>query len=444
MGVLTLKENIISLIHNPEITAERISETFSISNLDYNKLAKEICEYFSDVYSDDQSNREKFGALVNAYYDIIIRVLDKTISRIDSLQFESKIKFSEIYNAKLRFDKLFYNYYEVYIADYSYHNIVFLSDKKEKKIEDKREHFIATLNKKLSEFCNDERLSTVINMRIIAKETIANRKNEIKKDTENEQEYYRLIADDRIIKCAESEVSCYNDAIDAFLFIMSFDESYNNNIDEEKEKIYRKVYIKRRIHQFTFKKEEMYQYFIRPFLTFEENSSLVKEIYEDIGYFIPTHGGNMKKLFYAYYDLCLYETNKLLFSLCSTTADTPNKANCLYNAYQNSDNINKMLKDVYYRYTNNYQKDDKASELVYDSFSKITDKIKKHFNHKVKLLYPETIELYDRIEELYSKIKHSSSIFNLFEAQTKNQNEDIYNEIDKTNATILDFVKSQQ
>lgn len=436
-----MKENIISLINNPEITAERIAETFRISKVDYNKMAEEICEYFSDVYSDNISHKEKFEALVNAYYDTIIRVINKTIDRIDILQSESKNKFSEIYNAKKRIDKLFDNYFEVYIADYSYHDTAFLADEKEKAIESKKEIFILTVNKKLCEFCDDADLSAIIHMRTLAKEIITNRKKELRENIVGD-EYYKVLSNDKIIHFSEDEISCYNDAIDAFLYIKSFDESYENNINEEKEKEYRKIYIKRRIHQFSFKKEEMYQYFIKPFLTFEENTSLAREVFQDIGCYIPTNGGNMKKLFYAYYDLCMYEVNKLLFLLCCCNPEHSNSAKYLKSAILHSKEILKELRDVYYYYTNNYQSDERASNLVYGDIDNIIDKIKKHYDHKVKCLYPETVALYDKISNLYEEIEHSPSEYFLFNKKPNPHNEAIYAEINNIRKEIDNFVNS--
>lgn len=422
------------------MTPEKITETFAISKVDYNKMAEEIYEYFSCDYCDDKSHKENFEALVNAYYDTVIRVLDKTIHRISILQKENSNKFSELYNAKLRIDKMIDNYFEVYIADYSYHNVAFLSDEKEKMIDDNKKLFFNVLCEKIYEFNNDENIVFIISDKAKLEQNVKNRKQCLHNDLPDD-EYYKIVASDEVVKQSENKISCYDKAINAFLFNKNFEESFENHINKEDEEIYRKVYIKRRIHQFTFKKEEMYQYFIRSYLTFDENTSLVKEIYQDIGHFVPTHGGNMKKLFYAYFDLCVYEFNKNFILLCSATEENPNKSIIVKNARANADKISKALHDVYFYYTNNYRSDEKASDLVYDVFDKNVSNFDACFKHKIQLFFPEIKLLYGKIDELYTLIERDDNHISFFNRKPNPHNDAIYAEINAINKSIEDFIK---
>ena len=441
--MICMKENIINLITNPQITPEKIAETFAISKVDYNKMAEEICDYFSYNYCENKTYEHNFEALVNAYYDTVIRVFDKTICRIYELQPENKNKFSEIYNAKLRIDKMLYNYFEVYISDYSYHDVAFLSNQKEEIISDKKNLFYSTLCKKLCEFVADENLQSVVYNRDKAIESIEGRKQELHIDFPD-AEYHKVLACDEIVKQLESEISCYGKAIDAFLFIKNFEESFENNINKEDEEIYRKVYIKRRIHQFTFKKEEMYQYFIRPYLSFDENTSLVREIYEDIGHFIPTHGGNMKKLFFAYFDLCVYELNKNVFSLCSLSQESSdkNKAVVLKDTRIYTEKLSKALHEIYFCFVHNYGDDEKASDLVYENFNNLISEFNTCFDHKIQMFFPEIKRLYEKIDELYASVEHTDNDFPFFGRKPNPHNDAIYSEIKSIKNSITEFVKS--
>ncbi len=441
--MIYMKENIINLITDPQITPEKIAETFAISKVDYNKMAEEIYDYFSCDYCENKNHKENFEALVNAYYDTIMRVLDKAIKRISVLVTENKNKFSEIYNAKLRVEKMMDNYFEVYIADYSYHDKAFLSNEKEEIISAKRDLFFLTLCDKICEFTNDKYFTSVVSDRKKAISNIASRKQELRGNL-SDSEYYKVLADDEVVKQLENDVSCYDKAIASFLYIKNFEESFENNVNKEDEELYRKVYIKRRIHQFTFKKEEMYQYFIRPHLTFDENTSLVREIYEDIGHFIPTHGGNMKKLFFAYFDLCIYELNKSVFSLCSLSQESSdkNKAVVLKNTRIHTEKLSKALHEIYFCFIHNYGDDEKASDLVYENFNNLISEYNTCFDHKIQMFFPETKRLYKKIDELYASIEHTDNDFPFFGRKPNPHNDAIYSEIKSIKNSITEFVKS--
>ena len=75
---------------------------------------------------------------------------------------------------------------------------------------------------------------------------------------------------------------------------MCFEEKLKNNFNQTSADTYSKIYIKRRVHQFNLSKDDMLLYVIKPEYGLEDITVTTREIFQDIGHFVPSNKKNME------------------------------------------------------------------------------------------------------------------------------------------------------
>ena len=384
-----MKTNIKKLIIDTNINAEDIRKIILSEKTDYNDVAKEICEYFF-IYSKDDSNKSKFEIIVKSYCDVILRVLEKTLCKIDMISGNDEDKFAKLFNIKQRMDTLSDNYIEVILADSAYNKTPFLENDTTM---DKVDDVLCSIEKKLLHFSKDMTLVSIVERKKYVNEKSAKRRYELQNLYKDREKYCNALATDKTLKDATTENIYLYDAVNSYLYIKCFDENYTNNIDEDMQKRCNEIYIKRRVHQFAFTKDEMYQYIIKPYLNFEDNTMLTREIFQDVGHFVPVRLKNMKHLLYAYCKLCEYNLHKILYSLSSMSCEYNNKAIELQKCYYNLQYVYRNFEIVCSEYFNVSFTDLTPYELKDDILKPLKKKIEEIFYFEAQKSYPETLHM---------------------------------------------------
>lgn len=394
------------------LTKENLSQD-DIFEADSHKLATWI-----DENTDVVEEMEKMKFIIFSYYNLVVAKFKEYKTQVEMLDSNNPLKFSNLFQFMKKTKQLDGDYFNVYMADITYNDTSIITDEIENEISALLEGLISALHKKLLEFENDnEEIKNIVKQRNF-NHTQANllRNNLYEKyKSENKTNEYP----DAINNCEEYHRMCkISNMCDIGLYVFTknrtFCEKIQNEHNEELVKEYSKVYIKRRVHQFTFSRDEMLQYVIKPSYGMESNANLVKEVYQDIGHFVPTHKKNMKQMLLAFEILCNYELDESFYEMCSVFDNTSDSRKRLSNAYSKAKQTLKYIEDVCDAYSYAFSYEGIVSDIE-SNFKQSFRNFKRNLYEKISITIPETQPLFDKINELREEIAIESQKYGPFE-----------------------------
>lgn len=441
-----MKESLSNLINDPNITEERIENTFSILKMPILKFAEEIEEYFIDEYSPEDNSASKFKIVVLSFYNMTIKCFNEYITKVNIVNNDNKDKFVSLNKLYNEAENLYSKFFDVSIADYSYNEDFFIDDETDNNIKALYENFCSVLENKLIECSDNKKLHRLIHKKHDTQRLIEDCRIALKKECEkdNSKDYYEIINSDKKISEMNNEVEFAKEGITAFLYYVSFEEYLKNKFNQASADIYSKVYIKRRVHQFDLSKNDMLLYVIKPEYSLEDITVTTKEIFQDIGHFVPSNKKNMENLMIAFGEYAKYELNKTIFRLCSIADVDETKATDLYSTSYAFENIYKSVDNVCSAFADAYLHNDISYNLDYSITSVFKTKTENLFDKKTRALFPEIIKLYDLIEkhreEMRKKCDYNDEKYSQYRAEEIKSR---LNEINKIKAEIISYIENK-
>lgn len=441
-----MKESLSNLISDPNITEERIKNTFSILKMPILKFAEEIEEYFIDEYSPEDNSASKFRIVVLSFYNMTIKCFNEYITKVNIVNNDNKDKFASLNKLYNEAENLYSKFFDVSIADYSYNEDFFIDDEIDNNIKALYENFCSVLENKLIECSDNKKLHRLIHKKHDTQRLIEDYRIALKKECEkdNSKDYYEIINSDKKISEMNNEVEFAKEGITAFLYYVNFEEYLKNKFNQASADIYSKVYIKRRVHQFDLSKNDMLLYVIKPEYGLEDITVTTKEIFQDIGHFVPSNKKNMENLMIAFGEYAKYELNKTIFRLCSIADVDETKATDLYSTSYAFENIYKSVDNVCSAFADAYLHNDISYNLDYSITSVFKTKTENLFDKKTRALFPEIIKLYDLIEkhreEMRKKCDYNDEKYSQYRAKEIKSR---LNEINKIKAEIISYIENK-
>ena len=439
-----MKEVLQNFLKDETITADNFANKFSETNTSPINFAIELEDYIPTANNSEIENKNKTDMITSAFYQVVIDFFKRNIGIVTDIDNNDKYKYSKLSNIMKESKVLFDKYFELYLADITYNEPSIITDDVEKEIDNIYEELVKTTHKKIIAINNEDNgIKTLILKRNYHKTTAEQIRINLKSKYEAEgniNEYYNVINNNIEYNNHFRFYNICDTGIYSFVQFKNFEESVANNFNKELSEEYFRVYVKRRIHQFTFSKDEMFQYIIKPTYDFESNANLTMEIFQDIGHFIPTHKKNMKQLLLAFKTLCEYEYNKVIYEISNIFADSEDKGASLYEVFAKANEIKKQTENVCSEYQHAYSRENISYDAKHYLEHKYFNEIKEMFDFKTQSLFPETKEYYKKIEYFREKLHSLNS--DIFSRQNDDERIKYFEEIKIIKNKILKYLQN--
>lgn len=441
-----MKESLSNLINNPDVTEERIKSTFAILKMPISKFAEEIEEYFMDEYSPEDISASKFKTVVLSFYEMIVKHFNECILNIKSINNNSKSRFIALNKLYIESETLYDKFFDVSIADYSYNEDFFIDDETDNKIKGLYEKFCIDFENKLIECSDNKKLHRLIHKKHETQKSIEDYRVILKAECEKDsaKEYYEIVNHDEKMCKFNDEIKFAKEGISSFLHLMCFEEKLKNNFNQTSADTYSKIYIKRRVHQFNLSKDDMLLYVIKPEYGLEDITVTTREIFQDIGHFVPSNKKNMENLMVAFGEYAKYELYKVIFDLCSISDIDETKAFDLYRVSQILEKVCNSVDEVCSTFANAYLHNDISYDIDYTITSTFKGKIENLFDIKTRTLFPEIVKLYNLIDEHKEEMREITQKYgNGYSPHKAEELKSRLKEVDKIKAEIISYIENR-